>query len=112
MLDDLQVLALLGPAIAGGVYALWAALLMLSRKMSPRQKGERLVLMGLFWLFVYDAGMLLGNRQWLAGVAITLLLLCAVASFFGIRWLARGSILPRVGYRAERADRPGEAVGR
>ena len=93
---------LIGPAIAGVVYVLWAAGLMLSKRLSPRQKGERLSLMGLFWLFVYDASMLLANGQQLAGAAITLLLLCAVLSFFGIRWLSRGSIMPRVGYRAER----------
>jgi hypothetical protein len=46
--------------------------------------------------------MLVANGQYLAGLAITLLLLCAIMSFFGIRWLSRGSILPRVGYRAER----------
>ena len=100
---------LVGPAIAGAIYVLWAAALMLSKKLSPRQKGERLSLLGLFWLFVYDASMLLANGQHLAGVAITLLLFCAVLSFFGIRWLSRGSILPRVGYRAERT---GEAAVR
>ena len=100
---------LVGPAIAGGVYVLWAAGLMFSKKLSPRQKGERLSLLGLFWLFIYDASMLLANGQHLAGAAITLLLFCAVLSFFGIRWLSRGSIMPRVGYRAERT---GEAVVR
>lgn len=92
---------LIGPAVAAIVYAVWAASVIYS-KISPRQKGERIVLMGLFWLFVYDASILLANGQILAGIAITLLLMCAVASFFGIRWLSRGSVFPRVHYREER----------
>ncbi len=94
---------LIGPAIAAAVYIVWATILMRG-KLSPRQKGERLVLMGLFWLFVYDASILLANGQFLAGLAITLLLLCAILSFFGIRWLSRGSVLPRVHYREERSS--------
>jgi len=97
-----QTELLIGPAIAAAVYWVWAAILLVG-KLSPRQKGERLMLMGLFWLFVYDASLLIANAQYLAGLAITLLLMCAVASFFGIRWLSRGSVLPRVHYREERS---------
>ena len=61
-----------------------------------------LIGMGLFWLFVYDASMLLANGQILAGVAITLLLVCAIASFFGIRMLSRSMAAGKVGYRVER----------
>jgi 4-hydroxybenzoate polyprenyltransferase len=93
-----------GPAIALIAYAVWAGGIMLNKRMTPRQKGERLMLMGGFWLFVYDASMLVANGQYLAGVAITLLLLCAVGSFFGIRWLSRGWIFPRVGFRIERVE--------
>jgi 4-hydroxybenzoate polyprenyltransferase len=92
---------LLGPLVVGAVYWLWAASLIFT-PLTPRQKGERLMLMGLFWLFMYDAGMLVANGQWLAGLAITILLLCAVLSFFGIRWLSRRSLAPRMDYRAER----------
>jgi 4-hydroxybenzoate polyprenyltransferase len=98
------LIMLIGPAIAGAVYWLWAASL-ITAPLSPRQKGERLMLLGLFWLFMYDASMLLGNGQWLAGVAITLLLLCAVLSFFGIRWFSRRALGPRMEYRAERDAR-------
>jgi 4-hydroxybenzoate polyprenyltransferase len=94
---------LLGPAVVGGVYVLWAVALMLRKRLMPRQKGERLELMGVFWLFMYDASLLIGNGQFLAGGAITLLLILAVGSFLGIRWFSHGSILPRVGYRMERA---------
>jgi 4-hydroxybenzoate polyprenyltransferase len=97
---------LIGPAIAGIVYFLWAAGILLNRKLSPRQKGERLMLMGLFWLFVYDATMLASNGQYLASVAITLLLICAVLSFFGIRFLSRSMSLPKVGYRTDRNTLP------
>jgi 4-hydroxybenzoate polyprenyltransferase len=98
---------LIGPGIAAVVYVAWTVGLMATPNLSPRQKGDRLVLMGLFWLFVYDASILVANHQYLAGVAITLLLLCAVCSFFGIRFLSRVIGQPRVGYRAERAVKAG-----
>ncbi|HVT80315.1 MAG TPA: hypothetical protein VHM90_06625 [Phycisphaerae bacterium] len=97
-----QIHMLMGPGIAAAVFWVWAAMLLFG-KLSPRQKGERLMLMGLFWLFIYDASILIANEQYLAGVAITLLLMCAILSFFGIRWLSRGSVLPRVHYREERS---------
>lgn len=93
---------LIGPAVACVVYGSWAAWLMFRQGMSRRQKGERLMLMGLFWLFVYDASMLISNGQYLAGVAITLLLVCAIGSFFGIRFLSRAMAVQKVGYRMER----------
>ena len=93
---------LIGPGIAGLAYIGWAGMVLGSSKRSPKQKGERLMLMGLFWLFVYDASMLVSNEQYLAGVAITLLLVCAILSFFGIRLLSRTMLRPKVGYRVER----------
>jgi len=97
---------LIGPAVAGGIYLIWALLLARSKKMNRRQKGERLMLMGLFWLFAYDASMLLSNGQYVASISITLLLLCAIMSFFTIRWLSRRMQLGHVGYRADRLPEP------
>lgn len=94
---------LIGPGIAAMVYALWAVGVMRRRRLSPRQKGERLMLMGLFWLFIYDATILASNGQFLAALAITLLLLCAVFSFFGIRAMNRGGLFGKVSYRAHTA---------
>jgi len=93
------------PAIAMLVYAIWAVQILRNPKHAPRQKGERLMLLGLFWLFVYDASMLLGNGQYLAGIAITLLLLCAIVSFFGLRWISRTMGQPKLGYRTEREEK-------
>jgi hypothetical protein len=89
---------LIGPGVAAVVYLIWMVGILRREGMTSRQKGERIVLMGLFWLFVYDPSILVANGQYLAGVAITLLLLCAIGSFFGIRVMSR----PKVGYRAER----------
>jgi hypothetical protein len=94
---------LVGPGLALLTFAGWAIWLLTRQGMMPRQKGERLMLMGLFWLFVYDASMLLSNGQYLAGLAITLLLLCAIGSFFGIRLFSRAMAVQKVGYRVERA---------
>jgi 4-hydroxybenzoate polyprenyltransferase len=90
---------LIGPGIAALVYASWAVWLLSNRNRTPRQKGERLMLMGLFWLFVYDASMLLSNGQWLASVAVILLLICAMGSFFGIRALSRAIGQQKLEYR-------------
>jgi len=92
---------LIGPAIAAAIYVIWCAGILRNKTISPRQKGERIMLLGLFWLFVYDASILLANGQWLAGVAITLLLFCAIASFFTIRFLSRNFSQPRLDYRME-----------
>lgn len=97
---------LIGPTVAAIVYATWAFVQLRNPNRTPREKGERLMLMGLFWLFIYDASMLLTNGQWLAGLAITLLLLCAITSFFGIRALSRAMTQPKVGYRSERERMP------
>jgi 4-hydroxybenzoate polyprenyltransferase len=102
--ENLRIL--IGPGIALVVYTIWAVAIMSLKRLSARQKGERLMLMGLFWLFVYDASMLLSNGQYLASLAITLLLLCAIASFFGIRLLSRGMGSAKVSYRVERAVPP------
>ncbi len=113
---DLTIWPMLtGPIIAMAVFALWATRLLLRRNLSPRQKGERLMLMGLFWLFVYDAGMLLTNgqwrwvsghleidTQWRAGLAVIGLFVCALISFFALRTLGRRMSQPRLAYRLER----------
>jgi 4-hydroxybenzoate polyprenyltransferase len=97
---------LIGPLAAAVIYTGWAFRQLRNANRTPREKGERLMLMGLFWLFIYDASMLLTNGQWLAGLAITLLLLCAITSFFGIRALSRAMTQPKVGYRSERDRMP------
>ena len=51
-----------GPAIAAAIYIFWATLTLARQNLSPRRKGERLMLLGLFWLFLYDASILLANR--------------------------------------------------
>jgi 4-hydroxybenzoate polyprenyltransferase len=95
---------LIGPAVAAIIYAIWTTGILLAPKITSRQKGERIMLLGLFWLFVYDASILLANGQILAGIAITLLLLCAIISFFSIRFLSRKLSQPRLDYRPERPN--------
>ncbi|HUO10994.1 MAG TPA: UbiA family prenyltransferase [Phycisphaerae bacterium] len=96
------LLMLIGPAIAAAVFLAWAIAVLRSKSLTPRKRGDLIVLMGLFWLFIYDASILVANRQYLAGIAITLLLLCAVGSFFAIRYLSRTAGQPRLSYRPER----------
>ena len=96
----------LGPLSAMALYALWAAIYLRLRRdvYTTRKKGERLMLMGLFWLFLYDAGILFANNQILAGIAVTVLLISAVLSFFGLRWLGRRLTQPRLRYRRQGDD--------
>ena len=93
---------LFGPAGAAIVFVVWAWLLGKNQKLSQRQKGERLMLMGLFWLFVYDASMLFSNGQILAGISVVLLFFCALFTFFGIRKLSRSMAQERIGFKTER----------
>jgi 4-hydroxybenzoate polyprenyltransferase len=94
---------LIGPVAAAVVFALWTWRLARRQDLTTRKKGERLMLLGLFWLFVYDASMLFSNGQWLAGVAVVLLFICALGSFFALRTLGR-LISGRAEYRLERAS--------
>ncbi len=102
-----NLMMLIGPVSAALVYTAWALAVMGRRKLSRRQKGERLMLMGLFWLFIYDATILASNGQFLAALAITLLLLCAIFSFFGIRAMNRGGVFGKSSYRAHRTPAAG-----
>jgi 4-hydroxybenzoate polyprenyltransferase len=101
---------LIGPAVAMVLYVAWAAIYLRMRRdrYNTRQKGERLVLMGLFWLFVYDASILFANNQVLAGIAVTVLLVCAILSFFSLRRLGRYMSQPKLGYRRERGLAPAD----
>lgn len=93
---------LLGPSAAMAAFAVWGVFVLRATSITARQKGDRIMLMGLFWLFVYDASMLLSNGQWLAGLAVMGLFACALVSFFVLRMLGRMLSQPRVQYRIER----------
>lgn len=97
---------LIGPCIAVLVYMFWASLILRSGKLSRRQKGERIMVLGLFWLFVYDATMLMSNDQWLAALAVILMFICAVISYFSLRYLGRVIGQSRLEYRAANATLP------
>jgi hypothetical protein len=67
------------------------------------------MLFGLFWLIIYDASILFANDQWRAGLAVAGLLLCAIASFYAMRFLSRTFMQPRPHYRIERTSGPEHA---
>ncbi len=96
---------IMGPLCAMVLYAVWSLIYLHLRRheYTTRKKGERLMLMGLFWLFLYDAGFLFANGQILAGIAITVLMILAVLSFFGLRWLGRWMAQP-VRYRRQQVN--------
>lgn len=100
---------LVGPMAAAMIFIVWALILWRRTDVSPRQKGGRLMLLGLFWLFVYDASMLFSNGQWRAGIAVVLLFICALSSFFALRTLGR-MVSAHAEYRLERAE-GAEAAG-
>lgn len=102
---------LMGPGCAMALYATWALIYLHMRRdtYTTRKKGERLMLMGLFWLFLYDAGILFANGQILAGIAVTVLLICAILSFFGLRWVGRWIAQPKLRYRRDQGSAPSAA---
>jgi len=97
---------ILGPTCAALIYGAWAVYTLRKPHLSDRQKGDRLMLLGLFWLFAYDASILLANQQFLAALAVFLLLLCAVITFFSIRSLGRFLAHPHLEYRLGRPSDP------
>ncbi len=87
-----------GPIAAALIFAVLATWIITNSKLTGRQKGARLMVLGLFWLFAYDASILLANRQWLSAVAIAGLFACSWLSFLAMR--LRGRMLPApVSYR-------------
>jgi UbiA prenyltransferase family len=89
----------IGPGLMMAVFFAWALFQAMQKNLPVRQRGERIMLAALFWLFGYDASMLLSNREPAAAGLIALLGLVSLAVFLTIRMLGRGLLVKRPRYR-------------
>lgn len=76
------------PAAAVVVFVL-LALLIWKRSSDPRSAGQRLMLLGLLWLIVYDAAFVLGYVGWRAAGEVLMLLPISYLSVQIMRWWSR-----------------------
>ncbi len=93
---------LMGPLLAAAIYWSFVLATLRSKKNSPRAKGTRIMLVGLFWLFVLDASLLAANGQWSATVLIGGLGVLAWTAFWLLRRWGRGVTVERLHYRFAR----------
>ena len=94
-----------GPALVAVIYFSWVARQIFNHHEAPRKRGERIMLVGLFTLFAYDASLLAANGSF-GGMAI-ILVLAAVSyiAFWAMRLAGKGITVGRPRYRI-RASRP------
>ena len=95
----------IGPALVAVIYFAWVARQIFNHHEAPRKRGERIMLVGLFTLFAYDASLLAANGAF-GGMAI-ILTLAAVSyiTFWAMRLAGKGITVGRPRYRI-RASRP------
>lgn len=96
---------LVGPLLAAVLY--WGFVLATLRtdKILPRTKGARIMLVGLFWLFVYDASVLASNGQWISAANIGGLGILAWVAFWLMRSWGRSVTIKRPHYRFAHNER-------
>ena len=94
-----------GPALVALVYYSWVAGQVFNHHEAPRKRGERIMLVGLFALFAYDASLLAVNGSF-GGMAIILgLAVISYIIFWTMRLAGKGITVGRPRYRI-RAPRP------
>ncbi len=96
---------LIGPLLAAAVYWAFVLTTLRIRTISPRAKGGRIMLVGLFWLFVLDASLLAANGQWIATLIIAGLGALALLAFLLMRRWGRSVTVERLHYRFARHGR-------
>ncbi len=90
-INRLFLLDALGLGLSFTAYFLWAGVIFFNRKIPPRVRGQRVMQIGLFWLFIYDSVLLASNGQPLAALVILALGVISVATFAILRLLGRDS---------------------
>ncbi len=90
---------LIGPLVAAAIYWAYVLATLRIKKISSRAKGARIMLVGLFWLFVLDGSLLAANGQWIAAVAIGGLGALALIAFSLMRRWGRTVTVERLHYR-------------
>ncbi len=95
----------IGPAVVAVVYFSWVLRQIFNHHEAPRKRGERIMLVGLFTLFAYDASLLAANGAF-RGMGIILALAgLSYMAFWVMRLTGKGLTVGRPRYRI-RAARP------
>jgi len=89
----------IGPALMLVIFFTWAVMQTMQKAVPARQRGEKIMLVSLFWLFIYDASMLLSNREPASAGIIALLGVVSLTAFIIMRVLGRGVSVKRPSYR-------------
>jgi 4-hydroxybenzoate polyprenyltransferase len=94
-----------GPALVAIVYFAWVTRQIFNHHEAPRKRGERIMLVGLFALFAYDASLLAANGSF-GGMAIILVLAgVSCLSFWAMRLAGKGITVGRPRYRIRAAQK-------
>ncbi len=97
---ELVVMAI-GPGLVMILYFSWAFFRFFKPQPNRRQQGQRIIFMGLFCLFLYDASLLAANGQPYASLLILGCGACSVAAFLLMRLAGKG-LNTRPQYRVTR----------
>ena len=88
-----------GPAVVALFYCIWVIRQIFQHQAPPRQRGERIMLIGLFTLFAYDSALLAANCSFRGMVLILGLGVISYVAFWIMRWAGKGSMVGRPRYR-------------
>ena len=92
-----------GPALVAVCYFSWATRQIFNHHELPRKRGERIMLVGLFTLFAYDAAILAANRSFSGMFLILALGALAYILFWVMRLAGSGITMGRPRYRIHNA---------
>ena len=79
-----------GPGMVMLAFLLWAGFRYFKPKPNRRKQGQRIILAGMFFLFLYDGALLLANGQTKAALFIALCAALSIAAFFAMRMAGKG----------------------
>lgn len=89
----------LGPAVVAVIYFSWVVRQVFNHHEAPRKRGERIMLVGLFTLFAYDASLLAANGAFRGMAVILFLAVLSFIAFWIMRLAGKGLTVGRPHYR-------------
>lgn len=89
----------LGPAVVAVIYFSWVVRQIFNHHEAPRKRGERIMLVGLFTLFAYDASLLAANGAFRGMAVILFLAVLSFIAFWVMRLAGKGLTVGRPHYR-------------
>lgn len=84
----------LGPVVVAVSFYAFVAWKIFQHRQEPRQRGEQIIRLGMFCMFIYDGSILLANGQYEAALLILVLFILSLGLFYLMKSIGRG--LPAV----------------